>query len=544
MKEVEFNLLDEPWVRVLCPDCTVREVSLTDALLHAHEYKSLAGELPTQDVAVLRLLLAVLHTVFSRVDVQGENAPISAGTEPDLALDRWESLWRLQHFPVQPITTYLEKWHERFWLFHPERPFWQVPQAKIGTAYSAAKLNGEISESGNKLRMFTAYSGTGKSALTYAQAARWLLYVNGYDDTSAKPKGKGLPSTGAGWLGKLGLILAQGDTLFETLMLNLVLLKDGEQPWQPPLPCWELEHARSTERTEIPQPDNPAALLTLQSRRLLLNREGESVTGYTLLGGDFFERENAFCEQMTVWRAAQASKNAPVVYLPKRHDPAKQFWREFSSVFLQESGGRCPGVVWWIEELIHPKNAILDRKTLIRFQITGVGYGDKDFFVTDTFSDSLTFHAALLDELGRRWRQKITVEIDRCGKLAQAVGNLAKNLDIAASDPDHAGKKNSAKAAQEQFYFRLDQPFRRWLCDIDPAWDSETAEKHIFQWRADAKRIAQTLGRQLVDRSGSAAFIGRMVKSSGSKASDKGKYYSAPRVYNWFLADVKKVYQE
>lgn len=544
MKEVEFNLLDEPWVRVLCADCTVREVSLTDALLHAHEYKDLAGELPTQDVAVLRLLLAVLHTVFSRVDVQGENAPISAGTEPDLALDRWESLWRLQHFPVQPITTYLEKWHERFWLFHPERPFWQVPQAKIGTAYSAAKLNGEISESGNKLRMFTAYSGTGKSELSYAQAARWLLYVNGFDDTSAKPKGKGLPSTGAGWLGKLGLILAQGDTLFETLMLNLVLLKDGEQPWQPPLPCWELEHARSTERTEIPQPDNPAALLTLQSRRLLLNREGESVTGYTLLGGDFFERENAFCEQMTVWRAAQASKNAPVVYLPKRHDPAKQFWREFSSVFLQESGGRCPGVVWWIEELIHPKNAILDRKTLIRFQITGVGYGDKDFFVTDTFSDSLTFHTALLDELGRRWRQKITDEIDRCGKLAQAVGNLAKSLDIAASDPDHAGKKNSAKAAREQFYFRLDQPFRRWLCDIDPAWDSETAEKHIFQWRADAKRIAQTLGRQLVDQSGSAAFIGRMIKSSGSKASDKETYYSAPKVYNWFLADVNRVYQQ
>lgn len=544
MKEVEFNLLDEPWVRVLCPDCTVREVSLTDALLHAHEYKSLAGELPTQDVAVLRLLLAVLHTVFSRVDVQGENAPISTGTEPDMALDRWESLWRLQHFPVQPITTYLEKWHERFWLFHPERPFWQVPQAKIGTAYSAAKLNGEISESGNKLRMFTAYSGTGKSELSYAQAARWLLYVNGFDDTSAKPKGKGLPSTGAGWLGKLGLILAQGDTLFETLMLNLVLLKDGEQPWQPPLPCWELEHARSTERTEIPQPDNPAALLTLQSRRLLLNREGENVTGYTLLGGDFFERENAFCEQMTVWRAAQASKNAPVVYLPKRHDPAKQFWREFSSVFLQESGGRCPGVVWWIEELIHPKNAILDRKTLIRFQITGVGYGDKDFFVTDTFSDSLTFHTALLDELGRRWRQKITDEIDRCEELAKAVGNLAKNLDIAATDPDHAGKKNSAKAAQEQFYFRLDQPFRRWLCDIDPAWDSETAEKHIFQWRADAKRIAQTLGRQLVDQSGSAAFIGRMIKSSGSKASDKETYYSAPKVYNWFLADVNRVYQK
>ena len=91
MKEVEFNLLDEPWVRVLCPDCTVREVSLTDALLRAHEYKALAGELPTQDVAVLRLLLAVLHTVFSRTDAQGKIAPIYAEADPDLALERWRT---------------------------------------------------------------------------------------------------------------------------------------------------------------------------------------------------------------------------------------------------------------------------------------------------------------------------------------------------------------------------------------------------------------------------------------------------------------------
>ena len=64
MREKEFNLLEEPWIRVRSPDCAVREVSLTDALLHAHEVTDLAGELPAQDAAVLRLLLAVLHTVF------------------------------------------------------------------------------------------------------------------------------------------------------------------------------------------------------------------------------------------------------------------------------------------------------------------------------------------------------------------------------------------------------------------------------------------------------------------------------------------------
>lgn len=187
----------------------------------------------------------------------------------------------------------------------------------------------------------------------------------------------------------------------------------------------------------------------------------------------------------------------------------------------------------WVEELTRSNDAILDRKTLIRFQITGVGYGDKDFFVTDTFSDSLTFHVALLDELSRGWRKKITDEIGRCEKLAQAVGNLARNLDIAASDPDRASKKNSAKAAQEQFYFRLDQPFRRWLCDIDPAWDGETAEEYVRQWRADAKRIAKALGHQMVQQSGNAAFVGRKVGDN---------HYSAPEAYNRFLARISAIY--
>ena len=349
MKQIEYNLLEERWVRVRGQDYTVQEVSLPDALLHAHEYRDLAGELPTQDAAMLRLLLAVLHTVFSRVDENGTSAPFE---ETDDALIRWEELYRLGHFPEAPIRAYLEQWRDRFWLFHPERPFWQVPEAKIGTEYTASKLNGELSESSNKLRLFSSYAGEGKEGLTYAQAARWLLSVNGYDDTSAKPKGKGLPSVGAGWLGKLGYIQAQGNNLFETLMLNLTLLQDGVKLWGENQPCWELDEPHSAERTEIALPDNPAQLLTLQSRRLLLDREGEIVTGFSLLGGDFFPRENAFAEQMTVWRdpdAKKSKKTGQVTFVPSRHDPAKQFWREFPAVFCEEGESvRRPGVVRWV----------------------------------------------------------------------------------------------------------------------------------------------------------------------------------------------------
>ena len=85
METMEFNLLQERWVRVRTQDCTVQEVSLTDALLHAHAYVDLAGEMPTQDAAMLRLQLAVLHTVFSRVDGNGVPAPFE---EPRDALER------------------------------------------------------------------------------------------------------------------------------------------------------------------------------------------------------------------------------------------------------------------------------------------------------------------------------------------------------------------------------------------------------------------------------------------------------------------------
>lgn len=86
MEQMEFNLLDEPWIRVMTEDCTVVECSLMQVLLNSHQYQRLAGELPTQDVALLRLLLAILQTVFYRVDPEGEDDPIE---DRAAAIRRW-----------------------------------------------------------------------------------------------------------------------------------------------------------------------------------------------------------------------------------------------------------------------------------------------------------------------------------------------------------------------------------------------------------------------------------------------------------------------
>lgn len=539
MKDIEFNLLDEKWILVRKSDCTVDELSLTDALLKSHEYVELAGELPTQNVSILRLMLAVLHTVFSRYSPQGEPSPLY---DSDDAADRWKELWNAGRLPEKPIRDYLASVHDRFWLFHPERPFYQTEAAKIGTEYTASKLNGAVSESGNKIRLFCGCTGVQKSELSYSEAARWLLYVNNYDDTSSKPKGKNLPSPGAGWLGKLGLITIRGNNLFETLVYNLILLnhkRNFSEVWGPECPAWEPDVPNTAERAEIPMPDNLSELYTLQSRRLWLNRDdNEKVIGYNLLGGDFFEKVDAFIEPMTVWSKVKGNERAGEKFQPRRHDSSVQMWREFSYAFETAEGSHIPGVVLWTKYI---KQMLPESRKLISFSIASVQYGDKDFFVNDVFSDSLTFHTDLITEIGEHWRAKITEEIEKCKKSAAALRDLAKDIELAAgSAEDTVLKRAVVERAREQYYYEIDLPFRNWLERIDPNWEivSEQEEQALREWHETAKRIALRIGQELVESAGTAAIVGRAVKDK----NDKERYYSAPDAYRYFKVKLNEIY--
>lgn len=523
MSEKEFNLLQEPWIKVMEFDGRTEEVSLLKVFENAHRWQGLAGELLTQDIAVMRLLLAVLHTVFSRADSEGNLASLAS---PEEALERWKALWDRGAFPMEIIEKYLVHFEDRFWLFHEKYPFYQVPGMGRTTQYTASKLNGELSESNNKIRLFSQRTGNNKTALSYSEAARWLLYINAYDDTAAKPTKSGLPSPGAGWLGKLGLVAAVGTNLFETLLLNLVLLKDGgNELWGDGRPVWEMKNVKAAERTEISIPANPAALYTLQSRRLMLKRQQQAVVGYDLLGGDFFPKENTLNEQMTLWRNAAKKETDPPEYHPRRHDPARQLWRDFPAMVGQDTAGRKPGIVGWLGRL---KAENLVSRSHFQFQIASTKYGDKDFFIDDIFGDAISFNAILLTEVGEDWVSRIINEINVADDLAKQAGQLAQNLARASGNTEKSGRKDTAK---EQAYFRLDEPFRRWLESIDPHRDADRKEEVCDRWWRQAQCIVRNLGKELVYQSGPKAFIGRVVQENKQSA----RRYTAPEAYNRFL---------
>lgn len=538
MEEKEFNLLDEPWIRVIDSQCNVKELSMLELFEHAHEYVDFSGETTAQDIAVLRLLLAVLHTVFSRYDIEGNPYEICS---VDDAFDFWQELWENGKFPIKPIKDYLETQRERFWLFHPENPFWQTNKAKIGKEYHIPKLNGELSESTERTRLFQFSAGDAKNFMSYSQACRWLIYINAFDDIAVKPSkefkkkskatGKKEPSPGVGWLGKLGLIINQGNNLFETLMFNFILCDSNNELFPPETPVWELENNPSEERHQIARPNNLSALYTLQSRRLLLNRCENVVIGFNALGGDFFEEENTFIEPMTVWKGSDKStKKYGVPYTPKKHDASKQFWREFSSVYTKNNENHQPQVITWFKQLID--NNCIPPTGIIRTKIVSVEYCRKKSSVTDTFSDTLSMQRAVLQD--EAWQLKIQNAIEICDDLAQAIYFLAKDINL-ASGGSKVTEKHTTKQAQSQFYTLIDMPFRMWLYSLNP--DEQDEDVMLNKWTETAVEIAGRYGKELSNQAGLKAFTGKIIK----KENEPKKFYSVAMAINSFQAQLYKL---
>ena len=89
---------------------------------------------------------------------------------------------------------------------------------------------------------------------------------------------------------------------------------------------------------------NLAELYTLQSRRISLERENDVVTSYHLIGGDFFQEENAFIEPMTMWKIEKET-----TYKPQLHNYEKQMWRDFGLLYDNLGFNNIVGVIHWIK---------------------------------------------------------------------------------------------------------------------------------------------------------------------------------------------------
>lgn len=517
-----FNLLDEPWIRVLVQETgEMEEVSLRTLFAHAHEYKRLAGEMETQNFALLRLLLAVLQTVFSRFDVDGEPysvlfideryRPVNELNEDETEIyleemdATWHALWEREKLPAI-VEEYLEKWHDRFFLLDEKYPFYQVTKEEVAaeklnkskpTTVSGKNLNRLISESNNKIALFSPkYEyNENKEKLSLSELARWLVMFQGYMglyDKVTFDREKYKPSKG--WLFDLGGIYLQGETLRESLLLNLFLLHP-EMQYQGAIqhPCWEetpkerLKKLLSSDNA----PRDLSSLYTNWSRAIYLApqlKENESIA-IDVVKLPKFENENAFLEPMTLWRWNREQKKQ-IVFTPKKHRENQALWRSFGLLTLpsqavdlagEKSPNHIPGVLMQYS-YIHPH---LRQNDISIVAVSMQDDGNATSWVpTDEIVDELRINNVVLADIKEKgWIPRINEAVlDTRRMVERAYFRFLSQILKIRNDSSPSWRSKYI----EQAYQHIDAPFHEWLRAIHP---DDSKDEHISYWKEHVQQL-------------------------------------------------------
>ena len=498
-----FSLLSEPWIPVSDADGGISEVSLRSVLADADRVVSIKGESSTQTFALIRLLLAIVHRAI--------DGPKDS--------DAWVDLYETGRLPQKEIAAYLDRHAERFELFHPVTPFYQVPDLRSGKneVSTLEKLLADVPAGG---RLFTARSGEALARITLPEAARWLVQVQAYDVSGIKtgavgdPRvkgGKGYP-IGTGHAGALGGIYVHGKNLTDTLLLNMVSdRKIGT-------PVWEREpHTAAPEghAEVLREPTGITDLYTWQSRRVRLIRDGDDVTGVVLTNGDkILAHETYPLEPMTMWRRSPIQekklKTRPV-YFPRTLDPRKALWRSAESLLpLSHSGGttgeppafQAPGVIKHLRARMEDD---LDESVRLTARAVGVQYGTQNAVVDEVMEDELSFSVAVLAD-NAKISALISGAVECATQACKAVGLFAADL-VRAAGGDDAVQVARRDTARENAYEAIDRHFRSWISGLDASTDllsSRTA------WQRAAQGELVLLADDLVKTAPPAAYIGRV----------------------------------
>ncbi|TDC60494.1 type I-E CRISPR-associated protein Cse1/CasA [Micromonospora sp. KC207] len=502
-----------------------RLVSLTELFAQAAKLRAVAGELPTQTSAILRLLLAILHRAVDGPEDEGA----------------WHRLWQRSDLPTADIAGYLGEYRDRFDLLHPIMPFYQVAglHTQKNEVFGLERL---IADVPNNAPYLTTRLGPGLARLTPAEAAVWLVHCQAYDTSGIKSGavgdnrvsgGRGYP-IGPASCGSLGLVYLEGRTLRETLLLNLVTLNSSylRQDPEHDSPVWERDpHGPAEENERDRGPYGVLNLYTWQSRRIRLFGDQTGITGVVVANGDRIAWPNLHGQEpMSGWRrsANQEKKlGRSPVYLPALHDHTRALWRGLTSLLpapAERPGAdapsrRPPAVSQWLARL--RTKELIDDRYRVTARAVGVLYGSNLSVVDEVYQDALTMPVQAFDPAGPLAVTIMDSAADADTAIT-ALRRLAADLCRAgggygdrAEDPPAA----AANRAAELGYAELDILFRRWLSGLGPADDPAQARA---RWQTWAKWCVGRLGRDLVARSGPQAWAGRYIDQ------EKKKHVSSP----------------
>lgn len=507
-----FSLLDEPWVQVVYLNGRPDEISLRQVFSDAPDIKELSGDIPQQKLPLIRLFLAILYRAY-RV----------GGINEEQMRELWKEIFSSEHFDMDIVDRYLDKWEDRFFLIG-ERPLFQIPDLE----YVGAKPYSPVSEmiaDVPKLDkyLFSMRSMEATDSISFAEAGRWLAFMQAFDTAGIKTPVKGNTHInkgkvyapkgmlGTGWLGGIGGLYAEGKNFFETLMLNWVLYDtkyDSERYRlfgnEQDIPVWEQDEVSSSDLDNQSTFAGPVQAMTWQSRRLRLvpNEEGTRIVGVVSCYGDVVAPYNTDgFEKMTAWRKSipqQKKLGLPAPpHMPVMHDASKALWRGLEPILcVKDDSDFRPGLVRWLEEI---RTEMLDSGdhvlNLVTLHAQGMTYGTQSSVFETGIDDTLSLNTVMF----RHDYAGIAAVVDavKCTDNAvQALVQFVRNLRTSAGDKSKSTEM--AEQIRESVYADLDGLFRDRLAAFD---ESNDPIEYSNDWKDEVHHRLLEAGQSYLEQS-------------------------------------------
>lgn len=429
MKE-EFNLLNEPWIPCIGLDGKQKMMNLLDTLIEAHKIQEIQADIPPITASLYLMILAIVNAI-----IKPEND------------DEWEETWLREKFPKEKISGYAEKWYQRFDLFDPSFPFYQDP--KIGKRkqdLEKLKHGQELTTKGISDLVLHVASGSNptlfdhsmdKRGKTYsiAEAAQLLIMIQAYSLgglTSASISSDKYYKDSAFSRGIL--FLSTGKNLFETILLNLIANDFDSKQWKgPDIPAWERND--SFDRTDF-IPGGISDLLTWQSRRILLIKEGQKVINCYVAPG--IGLPDTFTNPFYHNRFDKTGTEIKVKFMRLMNERA--LWRDSGALLdVRTKNADVPTTIKWFDHLRATK---IIKNNNIKLNLFGIcnepGNKKAYFYAQETFQAPARYieDAMLLDELNAAldWAEDI-------GKTVYFSANELAGYKLSPTKDAGEGKK-------------------------------------------------------------------------------------------------------
>jgi CRISPR system Cascade subunit CasA len=494
-----FDLTREPWIPCERADGTRVELSLRDVLLQAHELRAVHDGSPLVTAALHRILIAIAHRAVD-------------GPKDEAA---WRALWQARRFDPGSVDAYLVKWRHRFDVFDEKRPFMQST-GMTAKPLQAIRLRTECSPYGSPVEIFAHRADDAPTDLSPAEAARAMLGVFLFHRGGivSGPMG-GRAYVKGGPLATAAMVLLVGDTVFETVVLNVLVYDGCARPFaaKADLPEWERDSPRP------PRPSTPAGwldLLTWPSRSVFLSAARGRVVTAQLAGGldidtpSLLDPMAAYTKSDEGWRAFKL-------------DPDRVAWRDSAALFrLRDDATTPPAAIRAMAGRV--RDGVVDAAVATRIAVLGQALEDAS--VELTRAEYMPLPAAVLrDDAAGEWiAEALNRDAEGAhGALRFALRRLVEQVLSPMYDPGSKQKGRKPLADDVTKLVRRTGAHAVFWASMKPAFDAllvglgTDPKLALVQWQANLRRAARAAYTRAADSFGETARVHKGAALGRSK---------------------------